>query len=152
MTWLCPMSSLNRYKLKRSFLIYRAAWFFWGMYGICNQPFIYTSILHFIFKCESFTAGLNLKGLCQAKWSCDSLLKSQKLPKQLTSFITFHTLFIPGRFPHVHSYPNSSVMPFHHIPAAGSELKIIKKSITREVKSKAVCWLPWMTEILCRSP
>lgn len=50
---------------------------------------LFTSILYFTFKWESFTSGLNLQGLFQTKWFCDSLLKSQKLPKQLTSLSHF---------------------------------------------------------------
>lgn len=109
------------------------------MYGIANQPILYASISHFTFKWQiSSMVGLNLKALFQMKSFYDSLLKSQKTPKQLTSLSHF-MLFIPGKFPHAYSYSNSSVMPFHHIPAVGSELKITKKSITRDVKSKAVC-------------
>lgn len=47
--------------------------------------------------------------------------------------------------------PSSTPTPAR-LPAAGSTSMRTVKSMTREVKSKAVCWPLWTTEMQWRSP
>lgn len=153
MTWLCPMSILNRYTLKRSFLINRVAEFFFEE----RMAFVTSPLFTPVFYISLLSGNLSqldsiLKVFAKRNDSVILCWSLRNSPNNWPPYHISHAIYTRQIPTHVHSYPNSSVMPFHHIPAAGSELKIIKKSITREVKSKAVCWLPWITEILCLSP
>lgn len=51
-----------------------------------------------------------------------------------------------------HTCPHPNVQRSARLPAAGSASARTVKSMIREVKSKAVCWPLWNTEMQWRSP
>lgn len=57
-----------------------------------------------------------------------------------------------GRHPYTSQWLSFRTPPEARLPAAGSASVRTAKSMTREVKSKAVCWPLWITEMQWRSP